>query len=66
LLVITLLYISFGAAGYLSYGPNTQGGLHFNSLFDFKIWKFGGMLPISDNYIYVVTSKTERTGKYAT
>jgi hypothetical protein len=33
LLVITLLYISFGAAGYLSYGPNTQGGLHFNKQF---------------------------------
>jgi hypothetical protein len=33
LLVITLLYISFGAAGYLSYGPNTQEGLHFNKQF---------------------------------
>ncbi len=66
LLVITLLYISFGAAGYLSYGPNTQGGLHFNKqFFDFKIWKFGGMPTISDNYM-LVTSKTERTGKYAT
>jgi hypothetical protein len=28
LAIITLLYITFGAAGYLSYGPNTQGQKH--------------------------------------